>query len=572
MRRASSGFLLTGLILVAGALLVLGKIGIHGKSTGHQPPHAPLQPNRQTQPCSDPEPPAVPGELSVRAMLGELVDLEQLATAPQPAFRSFLASSYDRRSTTPSEPATWFANDDWASASRPNFVRLETVGGRREYVLLDVTGPGALVRLWSATPTGTLRIYLDGDSTPVIEDRLEDLLSGKATIPRPFAYLAARGYNAYFPIPFRNGCKVTVDELVAADPFQDGPLERFYYQINYRTYQSDVASRIRTFRKCDLERALPELSRVAAVLTDGTLAYQPSPQRRVERLKHLGDDTHSAAVESDGGVVRELVLHVRNADEALLRRARLSISFDNRVTVTAPLGDFFGTGPGLSPYSSLPFTVGDDGTLICRWPMPFRRRASVLIEKIPNVEGELLVEPFSWSDQSLYFFARWRPEAKVRTHPPRDLHLLDLEGQGVYVGNVFNIANTPGSRWWGEGDEKVYVDRETFPSFFGTGTEDYYGYAWSTPERFVRALHAQTRADGPGFDGRFSMNRFHTLDKVPFTTALRFDLELWHWDDTEVTWDSMVYFYARPNLTEDASARGSERPAAHPAALATPQR
>jgi hypothetical protein len=34
--------------------------------------------------------------------------------------------------------------------------------------------------------------------------------------------------------------------------------------------------------------------------------------------------------------------------------------------------------------------------------------------------------------------------------------------------------------WWGEGDEKVYVDDDfdrNFPSHFDTGTEDYYGWA-----------------------------------------------------------------------------------------------
>ena len=32
--------------------------------------------------------------------------------------------------------------------------------------------------------------------------------------------------------------------------------------------------------------------------------------------------------------------------------------------------------------------------------------------------------------------------------------------------------------WWGEGDEKIWVDGESFPSIFGTGTEDYFGGAW----------------------------------------------------------------------------------------------
>ena len=39
----------------------------------------------------------------------------------------------------------------------------------------------------------------------------------------------------------------------------------------------------------------------------------------------------------------------------------------------------------------------------------------------------------------------------------------------------------PVEAWWGEGDEKVFVDGEKFPSHFGTGTEDYYGYAWCWP-------------------------------------------------------------------------------------------
>lgn len=102
----------------------------------------------------------------------------------------------------------------------------------------------------------------------------------------------------------------------------------------------------------------------------------------------------------------------------------------------------------------------------------------------------------------------------------------------------------------GEGDEKIYVNRERFPSWFGTGTEDFYGYAWSTTELFSRAYHSQTRADGPGFSGAFFMNRFHFLDAVPFDTDLRFDLELWHWDDVLVRAGSVAYYYARPGAQD----------------------
>jgi hypothetical protein len=164
--------------------------------------------------------------------------------------------------------------------------------------------------------------------------------------------------------------------------------------------------------------------------------------------------------------------------------------------------------------------------------------------------GALAVEARPFTSESLYFHARYRPASSSETQPPRDLRMIAIEGQGVYVGDVFGIQN-PNEKWWGEGDEKIYLDGETFPSFFGTGTEDYYGYAWSTGEVFFRALHAQTRAGGPGFSGTFSVNRFRTLDAIPFQKSLRFDMELWHWGQTRVTWNASAYYYARPGSKSD---------------------
>src|SRR5688572_10750748 len=178
-----------------------------------------------------------------------MTDLERLARLPDPPFVARMASSYDRRSVSAEDSEGWYANDDWASEERPNYVALEESWGQREYVLLDTKGPGAIVRIWSATPTGTLRIYLDGDEEPVIEEPLLELLSGQGSIPAPFAHVVGAGYNLYFPLPFRERCKITIDDIVATDPFRGGPLAKFYYQINYRKYASDVAARVRTFRR-----------------------------------------------------------------------------------------------------------------------------------------------------------------------------------------------------------------------------------------------------------------------------------------------------------------------------------
>jgi len=112
------------------------------------------------------------------------------------------------------------------------------------------------------------------------------------------------------------------------------------------------------------------------------------------------------------------------------------------------------------------------------------------------------------------------------------------------------VAN-PVRDWWGEGDEKIYVDGEAFPSFFGTGSEDYYGYAWSSSELFSHAYHNQSRCDGPRNYGHTSVNRFHNLDDIPFSKRLRFDMENWHAEASTKTARSAVsYWYARPGGTD----------------------
>ena len=139
----------------------------------------------------------------------------------------------------------------------------------------------------------------------------------------------------------------------------------------------------------------------------------------------------------------------------------------------------------------------------------------------------------------------------VRTRPYRDWHVGTLEGRGHLVGTLLNVENGAGTAWWGEGDEKLYVDGGSFPAIFGTGTEDYFGYAWSSGEVFAHPYHAQTRAPANGFGGAFSMNRFHVPDPIPFERSLRFDFEIWHWTDTAIAIDATLYWYARPGGRDD---------------------
>ena len=87
---------------------------------------------------------------------------------------------------------------------------------------------------------------------------------------------------------------------------------------------------------------------------------------------------------------------------------------------------------------------------------------------------------------------------------------------------MLHVWNPLGA-WWGEGDEKIYIDGEKFPSTFGTGSEDYFGYAWCNPTLFTKPYHAQSISENNA--GHVSVNRFHISDQIPFQSAIEADIE-----------------------------------------------
>ncbi len=133
-------------------------------------------------------------EVSVRSLLPQMTDPTFLTHSPQPPFKMAQDSSYDRKSD-PGPNSDPFANGDAG-----NFVRVEATPNGKEYVMADLKGPGAVVRLWSANPSGTLRFYFDGEKEPRIKVKMADFLQGKVSpLVEPFSYNASSGTNAYFP-------------------------------------------------------------------------------------------------------------------------------------------------------------------------------------------------------------------------------------------------------------------------------------------------------------------------------------------------------------------------------------
>ncbi len=226
----------------------------------------------------------------------------------------------------------------------------------------------------------------------------------------------------------------------------------------------------------------------------------------------------------------------------------LEIDFDGEKSVATPLGDFFGSAPGVNPYENLFFTVDQTGRMTSRLLMPFRKSMNLSLAnagRIPyTVELSLLVAPQEFTDRTFYLRAQWGTLTRD-SWPPFDTNFLNTTGEGKVVGTVYQIAN-PVLIWWGEGDQKISTDGEEFPSTFGTGTEDDYGFAYGYNEPFTRPYHAQTRVDGPASGGHISLNRWYVLDSLPYSKAIRFDQEMWHWMPTRPTWTHVIYWYAKP--------------------------
>lgn len=184
-------------------------------------------------------------------------------------------------------------------------------------------------------------------------------------------------------------------------------------------------------------------------------------------------------------------------DVFVLRDLVLRIYWDGQETpsVESPLGDFFccGFGRDCLVYS-VPITVAPARGFNCYFPMPFAKRARIVLEN----QHEAVIPAFfyqidyrlvpSLPEDTLYFHAQWRRESI--TQLTKDYVILDgVKGRGHYVGTYLGIAALE-RYWYGEGELKVYLDGDTdYPTLCSTGTEDYFGGSWS----FASVEDGQTR-------------------------------------------------------------------------------
>ena len=484
-------------------------------------------------------------ELTYIDLIKKLADLEGLAVLPVPGEKCAQWSSYDRASRYDAETnkyIDWDANDD-----HNGIIRSEG----ETTVIAEMEGPGCIRRIWLALAgEGHVKIYLDGETEPTIDLSFDGYFNCQNP---PFIYPSlvhktAKGLNCYVPIPYQKSCRITAD---------DGWGE--YYHFTYTSYPNGTI--VPTFKRNLSSEEITALEAVDDFLNKN-LGVDPAGKRK-------GEVTESNSISIPPGTSMTIAdIKGKRAITALkinpslegniddinkaLRELVLRITWDKEESpsVWVPLGDFFGTAPGINKYKSLPLGMTDEG-FYSYWYMPFAKRA--LVELVNDGRSERSVEfslthaPLSRPVKQLgRFHAKWHRDALLPAEPEREVDwtILKTQGRGRYCGVMLQVWNPRGG-WWGEGDEKFFVDGEKFPSTFGTGSEDFFGYAWCCPMLFQNAFHNQTFNGGDNC-GHISVNRWQIADNVPFETAFEGAIEKYYPNETPTFYTSTIYWYLEP--------------------------
>ena len=504
-------------------------------------------------------------KVTLNSLLAEMTCRENLTYFPAKAYTHHQFSSYNRESVSPQKEG-WFANYDMS-----HFLRVEQNSGRREFVLFDAEGPGAVVRWWMTfykAQNGILRVYIDRDTIPVIAGSPKELLRGNLISKPPLAAAVQEGapigeegrdydHNFYVPLPFSEHCKITYecDSLEMRYENEGISVPQGYwwpdvfYNIGCREYAKYI--KVESLSKQILENAKELIDKAGKKLL--TNPEKSSVDKEFMKLILPGDSLLVEFNMKDHAIKKLAVeMEARNMPQAL-RSTVITADFDGYSTVWLPLGEFFGTGYSLVPHRTWMNQTDDKGKMASFWVMPFREKCTITIKNYGNdtlnLKGSADLEEYIWQSGSMYFGATWHEYYHIMTRDargsPYDLNFVDITGKGVYAGDQVTLFNNT-YEWWGEGDEKIFVDGEAFPSSFGTGSEDYYGYSFGRQEPFSHPFISQPTGTGNMTWGPVVNMRHRSLDAIPFESTISSNIELWHWASVKINYALTSYFYMMP--------------------------
>jgi D-arabinan exo alpha-(1,3)/(1,5)-arabinofuranosidase (non-reducing end) len=274
-------------------------------------------------------------------------------------------------------------------------------------------------------------------------------------------------------------------------------------------------------------------------------------------------------------------------DPAEYRDAILRMYWDGagEPSVAAPLGDFlgviqgrvrevrsavlsvnpgFGVSHGLNLYFPMPFSDGARITLENRGPVTL---GGPLKAFWFHIDHELYPDPPPGHRDLLRFHAAFRqerPTTAVGDEPneqlPGGVNLtgaenyvaLDARGEGHMAGLVLEVDNLQGRRWYGEGDDMVFVDDDAWPpSIHGTGTEEIFGGGACPDAEYSAPYTGFHLIESSDYDGLTGMYRWFIHDPIRFSRQLRWTIEHGHANNFANYYASVAYWYQQPLAAAD---------------------
>jgi hypothetical protein len=276
--------------------------------------------------------------------------------------------------------------------------------------------------------------------------------------------------------------------------------------------------------------------------------------------------------ESGPGLITHIWTTIASGEQYHLKKLVLRMYWDNEPSpsVETPVGDFFGLGLGdYFLYESIPLAVGSDKALNSFFRMPFQRQAKVTVSN----EGQIKVDAFYFNidyrslkqglpRNTLYFHAQYRQATpakgwtnqwqgngdptveKKKNLDGKDNYLwLEAAGRGNFVGVAMSVLQNQDG-WWGEGDDRFFIDGEVEPSISGTGSEDYFLGAWGFGDHpFSYGLFGAPVKGEERVGGRSSVYRFHLDSPITFTKSLKASIEHGHANHRSDNYFSVAYWY-----------------------------
>ena len=285
------------------------------------------------------------------------------------------------------------------------------------------------------------------------------------------------------------------------------------------------------------------------------------------------------------GVVSHIWFTIAGREPNYLREMVFRAYWDGQDTpsILTPVGDFFCVGHSVvTSFQNALFNMsawkeghGKNAAMNCWVPMPFRKSArfEIVNDQDQDVGMYFYIdyqEHDELDEDLLYFHALWRRdnpcdgwtgkgsvwgsddwrarmagEEGINLTGDKNYVILEAEGRGHYIGCNISIGNLY-KGWWGEGDDMIFVDGETWPpSLHGTGSEDYFSHAWGMQDNqhlYNGQSYCEDKEDYNG-RGKVTVYRLHVQDPVPFTKSIRVTIEHGHANNRSDDFSSVAYWY-----------------------------